>query len=212
MRAMEVAIKKAKQTGSAVVGVRNSNHYGAAAYFAMMALPEDMIGFSMTVGGSNIMAPTGGITPLLGNNPFAIAVPAGQDCPLVLDMANSVVARGKIVLAMKKGEQDSGRVGNGQARGAHKRRQGGLRRAGAAGRWLQRLRDGFHGGSTSRRAHRCRGRQRRDQLLRRLRAPSERGAPDGRLIYRFLPVEQFKARIDSFIQELKDSEVGARRG
>lgn len=105
VRAMELAIAKARTAGAGIVGVRGSNHYGAAAYFAMMALPHDMIGFSMTVGAANIMAPTGGIEPLLGNNPFAIAVPAGEELPPVLDMANSVVARGKIVLAMKKGEK-----------------------------------------------------------------------------------------------------------
>lgn len=103
VRAMEVAIKKAKEVGISYVGVRMSNHFGTCAYYAQMALEHDMIGFASTVGGSNIMAPTGGITPLLGNNPFGVAMPAGKQYPVVMDMALSVVARGKIVHAMKAG-------------------------------------------------------------------------------------------------------------
>jgi LDH2 family malate/lactate/ureidoglycolate dehydrogenase len=103
VRAMEIAIRKAKEAGVAHVGVRMSNHFGTCAYYAMMALPHDMIGFASTVGGTNIMAPSGGITPLLGNNPFGYAIPAGEERPLVMDLALSVVAKGKIVHAMKSG-------------------------------------------------------------------------------------------------------------
>lgn len=103
VRAMEIAIRKAKEAGIGHVGARMSNHFGTCAYYALMAIPHDMIGFASTVGGSNIMAPTGGITPLLGNNPFGYAVPAGKERPLVMDMALSVVAKGKIVHAMKAG-------------------------------------------------------------------------------------------------------------
>jgi LDH2 family malate/lactate/ureidoglycolate dehydrogenase len=103
VRAMDIAIRKAREAGVGHVGVRMSNHFGTCAYFAMMALPHDMIGFAATVGGTNIMAPTGGITPLLGNNPFGYAIPAGRERPLVMDMALSVVAKGKIVHAMKSG-------------------------------------------------------------------------------------------------------------
>lgn len=103
VKAMEVAIRKAKDVGISFVGARMSNHFGTCAYYAQMAAEQDLIGFASTVGGSNIMAPTGGITPLLGNNPFGVAIPAGKEKPVVLDMAMSVVARGKIIHAMKSG-------------------------------------------------------------------------------------------------------------
>ncbi len=103
VRAMDIAIKKAKEVGIGYVGLRMTNHFGTCAYYAQMALEHDMIGMAMTVSGSNIMAPWGGITPLLGNNPFGVAIPAGKEYPVVLDMAMSVVAKGKIVHAMKAG-------------------------------------------------------------------------------------------------------------
>lgn len=99
--AMKMAMDKAKEHGVGFVSMRGSNHYGASAYFSMMALPEDMIGITGTVGGTLIMAPWGGTDPLLGNNPFSTAIPALHKDPIVLDMAQSVVARGKIVMAMK---------------------------------------------------------------------------------------------------------------
>jgi LDH2 family malate/lactate/ureidoglycolate dehydrogenase len=103
MRAMELAIKKAKQGLCVFASVRNSNHYGAAAYYAQMACPHDMIGFSFTIGGINHMVPWGGAEAMLGNNPLAIAMPAGREQPIVLDMACSVAARGKIIVAAKEG-------------------------------------------------------------------------------------------------------------
>lgn len=98
---MKLAIEKAKEFGSSTVSITGSNHQGACAYFAMMAAKEDMIGISWTINGGNIMAPWGGTQPQLGNNPFAIAIPCLTKAPVVLDMAQSVVARGKIVMAMK---------------------------------------------------------------------------------------------------------------
>ena len=103
MRAMEIAIDKGRAGNCAFVAVRNSNHYGAAAYYAEMAVPHDLIGFSYTIGGINHMLPWGGAEPLLGNNPFAVALPAGREYPVVLDMACSVAARGKIIVAAKDG-------------------------------------------------------------------------------------------------------------
>ncbi len=103
MRAMDIAIGKGRAGNCAFVAVRNSNHYGAAAYYAQMAVPHDMIGFSCTIGGINHMLPWGGAEPLLGNNPFAFALPAGREYPVVLDMACSVAARGKIIVAAKDG-------------------------------------------------------------------------------------------------------------
>lgn len=105
--AMKLAIDKAKEFGISGVGVFKSNHNGTEANWAMMALKHDMIGFCATTGGVNIMAPWGGYDRMLGNNPFAFAVPTGDtwDFPVVFDMACSIVARGWIVLAMKQGEE-----------------------------------------------------------------------------------------------------------
>lgn len=100
-QAMQIAIHKAQLGSCAFVSVRNSNHYGAAGYYARMAVPHDMIGFSFTIGGINHMTPWGGAQAILGNNPFAIAMPAGEEIPVVLDMACSTVARGKLLVAAK---------------------------------------------------------------------------------------------------------------
>lgn len=102
-KAMGTVIEKAKQNGIAFVTVKNSNHYGTAAYFAKMALEHNMIGFT----GTNVppcMAPWGGTVPYFGTNPIAVAIPAGKQLPIVVDMATSVVARGKIALAAKKNQ------------------------------------------------------------------------------------------------------------
>jgi LDH2 family malate/lactate/ureidoglycolate dehydrogenase len=103
VRAMEVAIEKGRAGACAFVAVRNSNHFGTASHFAEMALAGDMIGLSLTIGGINHMVPWGGAEPILGNNPFAVAIPAGDEQPVTLDMACSVAARGKIIVAAKDG-------------------------------------------------------------------------------------------------------------
>ncbi len=102
-KAMQLAIAKAKAAGVALVTARNSTHYGTAGYYAMMALSHDMIGISLT-NSPSLMAPWGGRKAFLGSNPLAIAVPAGEEKPFVADMATTVVARGAIILAAKKGE------------------------------------------------------------------------------------------------------------
>ena len=102
--AMKSAIERAKKSGISWVGVRNSGHLGALAYWAMMALPHDMIGIC-TTNTPPLLAPWGGKEPGVGNNPFAIAVPTGSEKPLVLDMALSVVARGNLFLAAKEGKK-----------------------------------------------------------------------------------------------------------
>lgn len=99
--AMKLAIAKAKKTGTAVVSVRNSNHFGASAFYAVRALQEGMIGFASTNAGPT-MAPTGGREARLGNNAMAIAVPAGKFPPIVLDMATGAVAWGKIFVAQQE--------------------------------------------------------------------------------------------------------------
>jgi LDH2 family malate/lactate/ureidoglycolate dehydrogenase len=100
-RAMRMTIEKARQTGVAFSAVTHSNHYGMAAYWAMMALPQGMIGFSSTNAPAAV-APTGGCQAMFGTNPFAIAIPAGRQRPMVLDLATTVVARGRIVLHAKQ--------------------------------------------------------------------------------------------------------------
>ena len=102
-RAMETAIRKAKDVGVSCVTVRNSNHFGTCAHYSMLALQQDMIGLAFTNASAQI-APTGGAQKVLANNPWSVAVPAGQRFPVVLDMANSVVARGKIRMAAKEGK------------------------------------------------------------------------------------------------------------
>lgn len=102
--AMQQAIQKAKSTGVGVATVRNSNHFGAAAYYALLAAKENMIGFA-TTDAEPIMAPWGGAQAVVGNNPLAYAIPVNEAFTLVLDMAQSVVAWGKIFLAAQRGEK-----------------------------------------------------------------------------------------------------------
>ena len=103
-RATQLAIEKAKQRGVAWVGARHSNHAGPAALYASMPLQHDMIGLYMAVGNANHMPPWGGIDMLLSTNPIAIAVPALEEPPIVLDMATSVAAYGKVKGAAQRGE------------------------------------------------------------------------------------------------------------
>lgn len=98
---MELAISLAKEYGISFVSARNSNHYGRCAYYTRMALSHDMIGFSSTIGGGNLMAPWGGSDSRVGNNPYSYAIPANHRYPVVIDMALSVVAKGKIDVAAK---------------------------------------------------------------------------------------------------------------
>lgn len=102
--AMNRAIEKARESGSAMVTVRNSNHYGIAGYYAMMALPHDMIGISYT-NSQPLVAPTYGKTAVLGTNPIAVAVPALEEKPYVLDMATSIVPIGRITVYEKSGKE-----------------------------------------------------------------------------------------------------------
>jgi LDH2 family malate/lactate/ureidoglycolate dehydrogenase len=103
-KAMSLAIDKARQYGVGVVAVKKSNHFGVAAYYAMMAVKADMVGFVLT-NASPAMAVYGTKTPLIGTNPLAIAIPAGQYDPIVLDMSTSVIARGKIRYAALTGHE-----------------------------------------------------------------------------------------------------------
>ncbi|MDC3417580.1 Ldh family oxidoreductase [Aquibacillus salsiterrae] len=102
-KALQLAITKAKKQGVAIVGVRGSNHFGTGAYYALKAIEQNMILVVMS-NASQTMPPTGGVRPFIGTNPLAVGIPAGNHRPYLLDMATSVVARGKIIVASQKGE------------------------------------------------------------------------------------------------------------
>ncbi|GAB3617261.1 Ldh family oxidoreductase [Okibacterium endophyticum] len=103
-RACSSAVARAKQHGVGVVGVRNSNHFGTAAFWTRRMAAEGVAGI-LTTNGSPAMAPWGGREKTVGANPWSIATPGGSRGPVVLDIANIVVARGKIYSALQKGEQ-----------------------------------------------------------------------------------------------------------
>ena len=100
--AMKVAIEKAKQVGTGWVSVCNSNHFGIAAYHAMMALEEDMIGIVMT-NASALVAPTYSKERMLGTNPICVAIPGGEEPAFVADMATTTAANGKLEILQRKG-------------------------------------------------------------------------------------------------------------
>lgn len=102
--AMEVAIEKAGSTGVAYVGVKNSNHYGGAGYYANMAAERGMIGLSMT-NTNPLMVVPGSRSMVIGTNPFSYAVPAGEEKPIFLDIATSVVAASKPISARSLGQK-----------------------------------------------------------------------------------------------------------
>ncbi len=102
--ATDTAIAKAKKQGIAWVGVHHSNHAGAAAVYARMALEHDMIGIYSAVGSANHLPPWGGIEMLLSTNPIAFAIPTDKEPPIVLDMATTVAAYGKVKTAAQRGE------------------------------------------------------------------------------------------------------------
>jgi L-2-hydroxycarboxylate dehydrogenase (NAD+) len=103
-RAARMAIEKARTTGIAWVGTRQSNHAGPASLYARMAMEQDMIGVYFAVGNANHLPPWGGIEMLLSTNPIAVAIPARHEPPIVLDMATTVAAYGKVKAKAQKGE------------------------------------------------------------------------------------------------------------
>ncbi len=102
-KALTLVMEEARKNGTALVGVRASNHFGACSYYAEQAIAEGMILLVLS-NAPQTMAPLGGIRPFFGSNPLAVGIPAGEEPPFLLDMATSVAARGKIALAAKKGE------------------------------------------------------------------------------------------------------------
>jgi LDH2 family malate/lactate/ureidoglycolate dehydrogenase len=103
-RAAELAIAKARTAGVAWVGARMSNHAGPASLYARMPLAAGMIGMYFAVGNANHLPPWGGLDMLLSTNPLAVAIPAGAEPPIVLDMATTVAAYGKVKARAQRGE------------------------------------------------------------------------------------------------------------
>jgi L-2-hydroxycarboxylate dehydrogenase (NAD+) len=104
-RAAEIAIEKARTCGIAWVGSRFSNHAGPASLYARMPLAHDMIGRYFAVGNANHLPPWGGIDMLISTNPIAAAFPTGKEPPVVLDMATTTAAYGKVKTKAQRGEQ-----------------------------------------------------------------------------------------------------------
>ena len=96
-----IAMEKASQVGTGWVSVRNTNHFGIAGYYPLQALARDMIGWAMT-NASKLVAPLWGAERMLGTNPIAIAFPGKEEPPIVIDMATSACAYGKIEIARRK--------------------------------------------------------------------------------------------------------------
>jgi LDH2 family malate/lactate/ureidoglycolate dehydrogenase len=102
-RAMRMAVDKADENGLGMTVVRNSTHYGAAFYYARMAVERGMIGFTGTSARPSI-APTWGVEPMLGTNPLTWGMPSDEDFPFMLDCATSTTQRGKIELYDRLGK------------------------------------------------------------------------------------------------------------
>ena len=102
-KANEIAMDKASQFGSGWVSVCNTNHYGIASYYSLKALERDMIGWSMT-NSTKLVAPLWGGERMLGTNPISIAFPGIKNLPIVIDLATSAAAYGKIEIAKRKKE------------------------------------------------------------------------------------------------------------
>lgn len=94
-KANAIAMRKAAACGSGWVSVCNTNHFGIAGWYCLQAAERDLIGMAMT-NTTKLVAPFNGVERMLGTNPIAIAVPAGEEPPLVCDMATSAVAYGKV--------------------------------------------------------------------------------------------------------------------
>lgn len=100
LKALEIGIDKAEKNGVGLVGVYGSNHNGMLAYYTEIAVKKDLIAF-VTTAGEAVMAPFGGKKKYLSVNPVSYGFPAGEEKPFILDMSTGVVARGKVILAMK---------------------------------------------------------------------------------------------------------------
>ena len=103
-KSMGIAIEKAKIAGTGWVATKNSNHFGIAGYYSMMALKHDMVGICLT-NANPLVAPTFSVSRMMGTNPIAVAIPTLNQPPFVADFATTPIARGKLAVAEKKGEK-----------------------------------------------------------------------------------------------------------
>ena len=103
-RGMEMAVEKALKNGAGFVAVRNSNHFGIAAYYSLMALKHDLIGISLTNSDAYVV-PTFGREVMLGTNPISVTVPAKREKPFVLDMSTAVATLGKLEVYGRMGKK-----------------------------------------------------------------------------------------------------------
>jgi LDH2 family malate/lactate/ureidoglycolate dehydrogenase len=200
---MKECIRRAKNFGVSFATVNNASHYGFGGYYAMMASKENMIGFTIC-NTPALVAPFGGANAMIGTNPLSVAIPAGKHPDLVMDMATSMVAKGKIALALKEGKSipdnwalDSN--GNPTTDPAAANTGALMPLGGAKGYALALIIDVIcsclAGGKNSR------------QIQRMFENPTEpsgvgyfMGAID---ISKFLDVEEFKARTDTMFDEIK---------
>ncbi len=102
-KAMKLVIAKALKNNIAFAAVRDSNHYGIAGYYSMMALEHDLIGLSIT-NSTPLVVPTHGKNAIMGTNPISIATPTGKERPFVLDMAASTITRGTLEVYKREGK------------------------------------------------------------------------------------------------------------
>jgi Malate/L-lactate dehydrogenases len=103
-RVMELCVERAEKTGVCFGAVRNCNHFGYAEFFTRYASDHHMIGFAVA-NSPKAVAPFGGARPMFGTNPLSITIPSGGDIPYALDMATSLAAQGKVILARKEGRE-----------------------------------------------------------------------------------------------------------
>ena len=102
-QANRIAMEKAEAAGTGWVAVRNSNHYGIAGYYVLEAVARGLIGWAMT-NTTRMVAPLLGAERMLGTNPLAVGFPAGEEPPVIVDMATTAVAFGKVEMARRKGQ------------------------------------------------------------------------------------------------------------
>src|SRR5262245_1049653 len=205
--AANLAVEIARKAGVGWVGVRRSNHSGAGSTYCTIPVAHGMVGIYTAVSSSNFMAPWGGAEPLLGTNPIAVGIPAGQEPPVVLDIATSVVSNGQIRTYANQGRpMPEGWVisrSDGQPITDGKRLDEGMfvpmstyKGSGLA------VVLGLLGGPLNRAAF---GRDVKDA-----NSPAERESNTGHFIIaldvaRFLPLDTFKAEIDRHIHDLTSS-------
>ncbi len=107
VKAMKEAIKLARECGVGMVGVKNSQHFGAAGYYCSIACKEGMLGLAFT-NAEPALPPWGSYEAIFGTNPIAIGIPTGKEVPIIIDMSSSIVTRGKIVAAARNGNSIPG--------------------------------------------------------------------------------------------------------